>query len=133
MATIFSRIVCGEIPSYKIAEDERYYAFLDINPMVKGHTLVIPKEETDYLFDLDDELLSGMMVFSKKIAKAISAAIPCKRVGVAVLGLEVPHAHIHLVPMQSETDLDFRKKKLKLTPEEFEKIAADIRAALNRS
>ncbi|MDD4033171.1 MAG: HIT family protein [Bacteroidales bacterium] len=133
MATIFSRIVCGEIPSYKIAEDERYYAFLDINPLVKGHTLVIPKEETDYLFDLDDELLSGMMVFSKKIAKAISAAIPCKRVGVAVLGLEVPHAHIHLVPMQSETDLDFRKKKLKLTPEEFEKIAADIRAALNRS
>jgi histidine triad (HIT) family protein len=133
MATIFSRIVCGEIPSYKIAEDERYYAFLDINPLVMGHTLVIPKEETDYLFDLDDELLSGMMVFSKKIAKAISAAIPCKRVGVAVLGLEVPHAHIHLVPMQSETDLDFRKKKLKLTPEEFEKIAADIRAALNRS
>ena len=133
MATIFSRIVCGEIPSYKIAEDERYYAFLDINPLVKGHTLVIPKEETDYLFDLDDELLSGMMVFSKKIAKAISAAIPCKRVGVAVLGLEVPHAHIHLVPMQSETDLDFRKKKLKLTPEEFEKIAADIREALNRS
>ena len=133
MATIFSRIVCGEIPSYKIAEDERYYAFLDINPMVKGHTLVIPKKETDYIFDLDDELLSGMMVFSKKIAKAISAAIPCKRVGVAVLGLEVPHAHIHLVPMQSETDLDFRKKKLKLTPEEFEKIAADIREALNRS
>ena len=133
MATIFSRIVCGEIPSYKIAEDERYYAFLDINPLVMGHTLVIPKEETDYLFDLDDELLSGMMVFSKKIAKAISAAIPCKRVGVAVLGLEVPHAHIHLVPMQSETDLDFRKKKLKLTPEEFKKIAADIRAALNRS
>jgi len=133
MATIFSRIVCGEIPSYKIAEDERYYAFLDINPMVKGHTLVIPKKETDYIFDLDDELLSGMMVFSKKIAKAISVAIPCKRVGVAVLGLEVPHAHIHLVPMQSETDLDFRKKKLKLTPEEFEKIAADIREALNRS
>lgn len=133
MATIFSRIVCGEIPSYKIAEDERYYAFLDINPLVMGHTLVIPKEETDYIFDLDDELLSGMMVFSKKIAKAISVAIPCKRVGVAVLGMEVPHAHIHLVPMQSETDLDFRKKKLKLTPEEFEKIAADIRAALNRS
>jgi histidine triad (HIT) family protein len=133
MATIFSRIVRGEIPSYKIAEDDRYYAFLDINPLVKGHTLVIPKKETDYLFDLDDELLSGMMVFSKKIAKAISLAIPCKRVGVAVLGLEVPHAHIHLVPMQSETDLDFRKKKLKLTPEEFEKIAADIREALNRS
>ncbi len=127
MATIFTRIVKGEIPSYKIAEDDRYYAFLDINPLAKGHTLVIPKQETDYLFDLDSELLAGMMVFSQKVAKALEAAIPCKRIGVAVLGLEVPHAHIHLVPMNSEADINFSNPKLKLTNDEFVTIAKAVR------
>ena len=126
MPTIFSRIVNGEIPCYKIAEDKDYLAFLDIQPLTKGHTLVIPKQETDYLFDLDDTLLAGMMVFSKRIANAIGRAIPCKKVGVAVLGLEVPHAHIHLVPMDSMEDVNFRNPKLKFTPEEFREIAANI-------
>jgi histidine triad (HIT) family protein len=126
MATIFSRIAKGEIPSYKIAEDERYFAFLDINPLVEGHTLVIPKKEIDYLFDIDDETLAGLTLFSKRVAKAIEKTIPCKRIGVAVLGLEVPHAHIHLVPLNNESDINFFKPKLKLTPERFKEIAEKI-------
>jgi histidine triad (HIT) family protein len=130
MATIFSRIVKGEIPSYKIAEDDRYYAFLDINPLAEGHTLVIPKQETDYLFDLEDDLLAGMIVFAKKIAAAIDKVIPCKRVGVAVIGLEVPHAHIHLIPINNIHDTEFSRPKLKLTPEQFTAIAEKIKSAL---
>lgn len=128
MATIFSKIAAGEIPSYKIAEDDRFYAFLDINPLAKGHTLVIPRQETDYLFELDDQLLADMMVFSKKVAMAIEKAIPCKRIGVAVLGLEVPHAHIHLVPLNAESDISFSKPKLQLPNEEMEAIAEKIRS-----
>lgn len=127
--TIFSRIVAGEIPSYKIAEDENYYAFLDISPLQKGHTLVIPKREVDYIFDLTDEELAGLQVFAKKVAVAIRKAIPCVKVGQCVLGLEVPHAHIHLVPMQSEADMRFTNPHLSLTPQEMEEIAASIRAA----
>ncbi|MFP4024084.1 MAG: HIT family protein [Thiohalospira sp.] len=130
MASIFTKIVKGEIPSYKIAEDENFYAFLDINPLVKGHTLVIPKQETDYYFDLDNETLSGLTLFSKKIAKAIDKAIDCKRVGVVVLGLEVPHAHVHLIPLNSEADASFSKPKLKLSKDEFEAIAERIRAEI---
>ena len=126
MATIFSRIIAGEIPSYKVAEDDRYYAFLDINPLVKGHTLVVPKQEVDYLFDLDDDTLGGMMVFAKKVAAKIKREIACKKVSVVVLGLEVPHAHIHLIPIQSESDVDFHREKLQLTPEEFREIAEKI-------
>ena len=128
MATIFSKIAAGEIPSYKIAEDDRFYAFLDINPLAKGHTLVIPRQETDYLFDMDDQLLADMMVFSKKVALAIEKAIPCKRIGVAVLGLEVPHAHIHLVPLNAESDISFSKPKLQLPNEEMKAIAEKIRS-----
>jgi len=131
MATLFTRIIKGEIPCYKIAEDEKYFAFLDINPLAKGHTLVIPKEETDYLFDVSDDSLAGMAVFAKKIALAIGKSVPCKRVGVAVLGLEVPHAHIHLIPVNSITDINFARPKLKLTPEEFEAVAEKIRATLS--
>ena len=127
MATIFSRIVAGEIPSYKVAEDEQFYAFLDINPLAKGHTLVIPKREVDYIFDLDDEEIAAMQVFAKKVACAIKRAFPCIKVGQAVLGLEVPHAHIHLVPMQSERDMLFTNPKLQLTPEEFSEIANKIK------
>ncbi len=130
MATIFTKIVRGEIPSYKIAEDERYYAFLDINPLAKGHTLVIPKQEIDYIFDLDAELLGGMMVFAQKVAKALKLTVPCNRVGVAVLGLEVPHAHIHLIPLNRESDINFSNPKLKLTVEEFETLANAIRSHL---
>lgn len=126
MATIFSRIIAGEIPSYKVAEDDRYYAFLDINPLAKGHTLVVPKQEVDYLFDLDDETLAGMMVFAKKIAAKIKCEIACKKVAVVVLGLEVPHAHIHLIPIQSESDIDFHREKLQLTPDEFREIAEKL-------
>lgn len=126
MATIFSRIVKGEIPSYKVAEDERFYAFLDINPLAEGHTLVIPKQEVDYLFDLDPDTLSGLMLFAQRVAKAVEKVVPCKRIGVAVLGLEVPHAHIHLVPLNRESDIDFHKPKLKLTPERFTEIANNI-------
>ena len=127
MATIFTKIAKGEIPSYKVAENEEYYAFLDIAPMSKGHTLVIPKNvEDDYIFNLDDKTYVGLTVFAKKVAQAIGAAIPCKRVGVAVLGMEVPHTHIHLVPLQSEADMDFRKKKLELSQEEFAEIASAI-------
>jgi histidine triad (HIT) family protein len=128
MATIFSRIVNGEIPSYRVAEDDRFYAFLDINPLAKGHTLVIPKVEVDYLFDLDPETLAGLTLFAQRVAKAIEKVVPCKRVGVAVLGLEVPHAHIHLVPLNKESDIDFHKPKLKLTPEEFTELAKRIAA-----
>ena len=127
MATIFSRIIAGEIPSYKIAEEERYYAFLDINPLTKGHTLVVPKQEIDYLFDLEDETLSGMICFAKRVAANIKANIECARVAVVALGLEVPHAHIHLIPIQSEKDVDFHREKLHLTPEEFAEIAEKIR------
>lgn len=125
MASIFSRIIKGEIPSYKIAEDDNYYAFLDINPVVEGHTLVVPKREEDYIFDLSDGELSGMMVFAKKVAYGIKLATGCKRVAVIVLGLEVPHAHIHLLPINQESDVDF-KRKLKLSPEEFSEISARI-------
>jgi histidine triad (HIT) family protein len=130
MPTIFTRIINGEIPCYKIAEDERYFAFLDINPLKKGHTLVVPKQETDYMFDLDDDQLTGLIVFAKKVAAAIKASIPCNRIGIAVLGLEVPHAHIHLVPMDSMEDVNFRNPKLKLTPEEFAEIAENIRVKM---
>ena len=130
MPTIFTRIINGEIPCYKIAEDERYFAFLDINPLKKGHTLVVPKQETDYIFDLDDDQLAGLTVFAKKVAAAIKASIPCNRIGIAVLGLEVPHAHIHLVPMDSMEDVNFRNPKLKLTPEEFAEIAENIRGKM---
>lgn len=123
MATIFSKIVAREIPSYKVAEDEKYYAFLDINPLAKGHTLVIPKVEVDYIFDLDDETLAGLTKFAKKIAHKIKEQTGCKKVAMVVLGLEVPHAHIHLIPMNSEKDVDFGAEKLKLTPEEFKEIA----------
>ncbi|MDX9811183.1 MAG: HIT family protein [Bacteroidales bacterium] len=128
MATLFSRIIKGEIPSYKIAEDDRYFAFLDINPLKEGHTLVVPKTETDYIFDLDDDTIAGMMVFSKKIAAAIREAFPCNRIGLAVLGLEIPHAHIHLVPMDSMEDINFRNPKLKFSPAEFEETALRIRS-----
>jgi len=127
MATIFSKIAAGEIPSYKIAEDERFFAFLDINPLVKGHALVIPKKEIDYIFDVDDDVLAGMMVFAKRIALAIEKVVPCKRVGVAVIGLEVPHAHIHLVPLNSEIDISFQKPRVKLTQDEFIELAKKIK------
>jgi len=126
MATIFSRIVKGEIPCYKIAEDERFFAFLDINPVMKGHTLVIPKHEDDYIFHLDDEELGAMMVFAKKVAKAIEKAVPCKRIAVAVIGLEVPHAHIHLIPITQEGDMDFKKEHVHLSEEEFLKVQRRI-------
>ena len=125
--TIFSKIIAGEIPSYKCAENDRFYAFLDSNPIAKGHTLVVPKHEVDYLFDLDDDELADMIVFAKRVAKAIRAAYPCRKVGMAVLGLEVNHAHIHLIPLQSEGDMDFRREKLQLTAEEMEEIAHRIR------
>jgi histidine triad (HIT) family protein len=125
--TIFSRIIAGEIPCYKVAEDDRFFAFLDINPMSKGHTLVVPKQETDYLFDLDDNMLADMMVFAKKVAASLQKHMDCVRVGVAVIGLEVPHAHIHLIPIKSESDMNFRNPKLKLSPEEMQEIAQTVR------
>lgn len=130
MATIFSRIIAGEIPCYKVAENDKFFAFLDINPLVKGHTLVVPKQEVDYIFDLNDEDLAAMHVFAKKVALAIGKAFPCKKVSEAVLGLEVPHAHIHLIPMQNEKDMLFSNPKLKLTDEEFKAVAESIRMAL---
>ena len=127
MATIFTRIAKGEIPSYKVAENDEFYAFLDIAPMAKGHTLVIPKNvEDDYIFNLDNETYMGLCAFAKQVAQALKAAVPCQRVGVAVLGMEVPHTHIHLVPLQTEGDMDFRKKKLELSQEVFAEIAAAI-------
>ena len=127
MASIFSRIIAGEIPCFKVAEDDNNFAFLDINPLTKGHTLVVPKHEVDYIFDMDDEGLQNMVVFAKRVATKIKAATGCKKVAMVVLGLEVPHAHIHLIPMNSEKDVDFRKEKLKLTPEEFTEIAKSLR------
>lgn len=126
MASIFSKIASGEIPSYKVAEDERHYAFLDINPMARGHVLCIPRREVDYIFDLDDEEFAALQLFSKRVAEAMKEALPCKRIGVAVLGMEVPHAHIHLVPLNSEKDMDFRAAKLTLEAEEMEQIASEI-------
>ncbi len=130
MASIFTKIVRGEIPSYKIAEDDHYYAFLDIRPLAKGHTLVIPKEETDYLFDLEDDALSGLMVFAKKVARAIDKAVDCKRVGVLVVGTEVPHAHVHLVPFQREKQMNITSAPLSLSKEEMEATAKAIREQL---
>jgi histidine triad (HIT) family protein len=126
MATIFTRIINGEIPCYKIAEDENYFAFLDINPLREGHTLVVPKQEVDYIFDLEERQLSGIILFSKKVAAAIKSVIPCNRIGIAVLGLEVPHAHVHLVPMDTMDDINFKRPKLKFTPEEFKETARKI-------
>ena len=126
--TIFSRIVAGEIPSYKCAESDKFYAFLDISPLAKGHTLVIPKREVDYIFDMDDEEIAEFQVFAKKVANALKSAFPCRKVAQVVLGLEVPHAHIHLIPMQSEADVDFRKEHLKLEAEEMQAIADKIRS-----
>lgn len=126
MTSIFSRIIAGEIPCYKIAENEEFFAFLDINPLTKGHALVVPKKEVDYIFDLDDKTLSAMILFAKRVAGAIRTVIPCQRVGLTVIGLEVPHAHIHLVPINKESDIYFGREKLSFEKEEFEKIAKKI-------
>ena len=131
MATIFSRIIAGEIPCYKVAENDKFFAFLDINPLVKGHTLVVPKQEVDYIFDLSDDDLASMHVFAKSVARAIENAVPCKRVGVSVIGLEVPHAHIHLIPINKEGDMNLSNPKLKLANEEFVAIAQAINTAWN--
>jgi histidine triad (HIT) family protein len=131
MSSIFTKIVRGEIPSYKVAETEDFYAFLDIFPLTKGHTLVIPKKEIDYIFDIEDQMLGDMMVFSRKIAKAIQTVVPCERVGVAVIGLEVPHAHIHLIPIKEMSDMDFSREKLKLEAGEFAELAQKINAAFS--
>ncbi len=130
MATIFTKIINGEIPAYKIAEDDNYLAFLDIMPLVEGHVLVIPKQEVDYIFDLEDEILAGLNVFAKKVAKAIDKAIPCTRVGVAVIGLEVPHTHVHLVPLNSMDDINFTRPKLSLSKEKMEEIQQKITSEL---
>ncbi|MDR1335544.1 MAG: HIT family protein [Tannerella sp.] len=127
MATLFSRIAAGEIPSHRIAANDEFFAFLDINPIAEGHTLVIPRKETDYLFDLDDDVLGRMMAFAKTVARALEQAIPCKRIGLTVIGLEVPHAHIHLVPIRNESDIFFGNPKLQKTPEELAQTAAKIR------
>ena len=129
MATIFSKIINGDIPCYKIAEDDRFFAFLDINPVAKGHTLVVPKVENDYIFAMDDDAVAAMMVFAKKVALAVEKAIPCKRIGVAVIGLEVPHAHIHLIPITKEGDMDFKNKHTDLTEADFLDIQRRILAA----
>lgn len=131
MPSIFSKIISGEIPCYKIAENEHFFAFLDIHPLSKGHTLVVPKIETDYIFDLPDDLLSHMFVFSKKVARGIERVISCKRVGIAVIGLEVPHAHIHLVPLHGLNDLNFSNPKLKLTSDEMKEIAEKIQLSID--
>ncbi|MDD3875689.1 MAG: HIT domain-containing protein [Bacteroidales bacterium] len=128
MANIFLKIIDGTIPCYKIAENDDYLAFLDINPLAEGHTLVIPKNETDYIFDMNDESFKGLFLFAKKVALAIKKVVPCKKIGISVLGLEVPHAHIHLVPINSVYDIDFKREKIKFTPEEFQKIASEISA-----
>lgn len=130
MPSIFSRIAAGEIPSYRVAGNDRFYAFLDINPVAPGHVLVIPREETDYLFDIDDEEFAALELFAKKIAVAMKKALPCKRIGTAAIGLEVPHAHIHLIPLNSEADMDFRAPKKQLLPDEMARIAAAINAQL---
>lgn len=131
MATIFSRIAAGEIPSYKVAETDRYFAFLDINPVAPGHVLCIPKIENPYIFNLDDDTYAGLCLFAKDVARALEAAVPCKRIGVCVIGLEVPHAHIHLVPLNSEADMDFRKPKLTLPAEQMKDIADAVAAKYN--
>jgi len=128
MASIFSKIVAGEIPCYKIAENEQFFAFLDINPLTKGHTLVIPKNEIDYIFDLDEQTYSGLMMFAKKVAHALEKAVECKRIGIAVMGLEVPHAHVHLIPIQKEGDMVISNPKLKFSSEEMKEIAEKIAA-----
>lgn len=130
MASIFSRIIAGEIPCYKVAENDKFFAFLDINPLVKGHTLVIPKQEVDYIFDLSDEDIAEMQVFAKKVAAAIKATFPCQKVGQAVIGLEVPHAHIHLIPIQKESDMLFSNPKLKLSSDEFKEIAEKLQSLI---
>ncbi len=130
MSSIFAKIVKGEIPCYKIAEDENYLAFLDINPLREGHTLVIPKNEIDYIFDMDDELFAGLWNFAKKVGKAIETVVPCQRMGITVIGLEVPHAHIHLIPLKSIYDMDFKRPKLSFSPEEFKIIAEKISAEI---
>lgn len=131
MATIFTRIINGEIPCYKVAEDANYFAFLDINPLAKGHTLVVPKVEEDYIFNLDDTTYGGLMLFAKKVAKALKQAVPCKRIGIAVMGMEVPHAHVHLIPINKESDMVISNPKLQFSSEEMQKIAADIAAKLD--
>lgn len=128
MATIFSRIIAGEIPCYKVAEDDQFLAFLDIQPLKPGHTLVIPKKEVDYIFDIDDALLGEMMVFAKKVAHAVRVVVPCTRIGLSVIGLEVPHAHIHLIPIESVADINFSKSKMQLSPEEMKELSAHIAA-----
>lgn len=130
MASIFTRIINGEIPCYKVAEDDNFFAFLDINPLAKGHTLVVPKQETDYIFDLDDELLAQMHLFSKKVARGIEKVVPCERIGMTVIGLEVPHAHIHLIPINGIGDMNFANPKVQLSGDEFESIAREINAAI---
>ena len=130
MSTIFTKIINGEIPSHKIAENENYLAFLDVFPLAKGHVLVIPKKEIDYIFDIEDELYQGLFLFAKKIAKALEKAVPCKRVGVAVIGLEVPHAHVHLIPLQTMADINFERPKMKITSEELAEIAEKIKSYL---
>jgi len=129
MATIFSKIISGEIPAYKVAEDDRFLAFLDISPLAKGHTLVIPKQEVDYVFDLSDELLSDLLVFAKGVAKKVEKAVPCKRIGVTVIGLEVPHTHIHLIPINSVSDMNFAKPKLSFSEKEMKEVAEKIKLA----
>ncbi|HRW20904.1 MAG TPA: HIT family protein [Bacteroidales bacterium] len=130
MASLFTNIINGKIPCYKIAEDDNYFAFLDINPLAKGHTLVVPKQEKDYIFKHDDEILAGLMVFSKKVAIALESVVDCKRIGIAVLGLEVPHTHIHLVPLNSEADICFANKRISLSNEEFARIAKEVSSLL---
>lgn len=127
MATLFTKIVQGEIPAYKVAENDQFLAFLDINPLAKGHTLVIPKKETDYILDMEDEELAELMIFAKKVGRAIEKLVPCKRMGITVIGLEVPHTHIHLIPINSIYDMDFKQPKLKFTPEEMEQLSSAIR------
>ena len=132
MPTLFTKIVNGEIPSYKVAEDERFYAFLDINPLVRGHTLVIPKKEIDYLFDLEDDLFKDLFLFAKKVAVALKRAIPCEKIGIAVIGLEILHAHIHLIPLKTMEDINFSRPKLKLSHEEFKDIVEKVTKAMNK-
>jgi histidine triad (HIT) family protein len=132
MPSIFSRIIKGEIPAWKVAESEHFLAFLDVNPLAKGHTLIVPKLETDYFFDLSDEEISGIMVFSKKVASALRSTLPCLRIGMSVIGLEVPHAHVHLVPLNSMGDINFSNSRLNLSAEEMEAIAAFIRSAYDK-
>ena len=132
MPSIFSRIIKGEIPAWKVAESEHFLAFLDVNPLAKGHTLIVPKVETDYFFDLSDEEISGIMLFSKKVASALRSSLPCLRIGMSVIGLEVPHAHVHLVPLNSMGDINFSNSKLNLSAEEMEAIAASIRSAYDK-